>query len=308
MAVRKFLTMPAGNEESDRTEPHEAFHLFGHRLRLEIVLALSEAEDFSLTFAELQSEVDERDSGKFSYHLSKLEGLFIEKVDDNYVLKHPGHRVIDASSGAFQDSPDIGPLEVAGTCPDCGGTPVFSYDDHIGTVACGSCGTKLVEYPIDPGAFYDRPADGGIDAFDRWVTATWRMASDGICFACAGQVDVSFTTTAEGPEYTDRYQNFFASDHPALLELDCQNCSFYSYIPASARLIDSPAVIRAVDKDVIDLRDSRIWELPFIIDGSHVDVLDTDPWEVLVHVPASDGSIEVRLDEDVSIAAVIERL
>lgn len=300
--------MSDGRDGSNSTDPHEAFHLFGHELRLDILLALNDAEDYSLAFAELQSEVDERDSGKFSYHLSKLEGLFVEKVEDQYVLKHPGHRVIDASSGAFQDSPDVGPLEVAGTCPECGGTPVFSYEDHLGTIACDVCGTKLIEYPIDPGAFYNRPVEGGIDAFDRWVKATWRMASDGICFACAGNVRVSFTETADGPEHSDRYQDFFASDHPALLELDCRNCSFYSYIPASARLLDSPAVIRAVDKEVIDLRNSRIWELPFITDGDRVEVLDTDPWEVLIRVPTSGGSIEVRLDDNVSVAAVTERL
>lgn len=301
--------MSDGRNRSSETDPHEAFHLFGHELRLDILLALNDAEDYSLTFAELQSEVDERDSGKFSYHLSKLEGLFVEKIDGQYVLKHPGHRVIDASrSGAFHDSPDVGPLEVEGACPDCSGTPVFSYKDHIGTVACEECGSKLIEYPIDPGAFYNRPVEGGIDAFDRWVTATWRMASDGICFACAGHVHVSFTQTAAGPEYSDRYQDFFAADHPALLELDCQNCSFYSYIPASARLLDSPAVTRAVDKDVVDVRNSRIWELPFITDGECVEVLDTDPWKVLVRVPTSDGSIEVRLDDDVSVAAVTERL
>lgn len=301
--------MADGRGDPGDAEPHEAFHLFGHELRLDILLALNDAEDYALTFAELQSEVGERDSGKFSYHLSKLEGLFVEKVKDQYVLKHPGHRVIDASrSGAFHDSPDVGPLAVEGSCPDCAGSPVFSYEDHIGTVTCEDCGNKLIEYPIDPGAFYNRPVEGGVDAFDRWVKATWRMASDGICFACAGQVDVSFSETAAGPDHSERYQDFFASDHPVLLELDCDNCSFYSYIPAGARLLDNPTVLRNLDRDVIDVRNSRVWELPFLIDGEYVEVLDTDPWDVLIQVPATEGAIEVRLDNDVSVAAVTERL
>lgn len=114
----------------------------------------------------------------------------------------------------------MGPIKINGDYPDCDGSPVFHYEDHIGTVTCENCGVKLVEYPVDPGAFYDRPVEGGIDAFLQWVTATWRMASDGICFACAGLVDVSFSKSAAGYEYSDCYQDFFVSDHPVLLELD----------------------------------------------------------------------------------------
>lgn len=91
-----FTSSMAGRRgDSDDAEPHEAFHLFGNELRVDILLALNEAEDYSLTFAEVQSAVGKRDSGKFSYHLTKLEGLFVENIDDQYVLKPPGRRVID---------------------------------------------------------------------------------------------------------------------------------------------------------------------------------------------------------------------
>ena len=300
------------SEESDGTDApvlHEAFQLFAHELRLEILLALDDAQNYSLTFVELQSEVDEQDSGKFSYHLSKLEGVFVEKVEEQYVLTYPGHRVIDASrTAAFNNPPEIQPYEVEGTCPTCGAAPEFNYEDHIGTVACQDCGDKLVEYPVDPGAFYDRSIDKVIDAFDRWVKATWRLASDGTCFACAGPVLVSFTEAVDGLEYAERYQDYYASDHPVLLELDCQNCSFYSYIPTGARVLDNPAVLGNIDTDSIDIRNSKIWELPFIIDGSHVSVVDIDPWDVRVRIPMSDGYVEAHLGDDTSVTAVTEHL
>ena len=40
-----------------------------------------------------------------------------------------------------------------------------------------------------------------------------------------------------------------------------------------------------VDRSVTDLRNSKIWEVPFIVDGDLSDILDTDPWEVVVQVP-----------------------
>ncbi|MDT3437134.1 hypothetical protein [Haloarcula sp. 1CSR25-25] len=60
-----------------------------------------------------------------------------------------------------------------------------------------------------------------------------------------------------------------------------------------------------VDRGVTDLRNSKIWELPFIVDGDLSDILDTDPWEVVVQVPMT---IEVHLDDTVSVDAVTERL
>lgn len=301
--------MAKKEETSGAQDPHEAFLLFSHELRLEILLELKEAADYSLKFAELQSRVGVRDSGQFTYHLSKLEGLFIEKVGDRYILKHSGHRVIDAMrSGVFHESPSIGPVEVEGACPDCGGVPLFTYEDHLGTISCSECEKKLVEYPIDPGAFHGQSVEEGIVSFDRWTKDTWRMASDNVCFACAGQVTASFTETAEGPEYLDRYDDFFAADHPVVIELRCRNCSFYSYVPAGVRILDNPSVVGNLAERGIDVHDRWIWELPFIIDGQYVEVLSSDPWEVRVEAPTESGVIEVVLDDDVSIATVTERL
>jgi DNA-binding transcriptional ArsR family regulator len=101
---------------STKLDPHDVFGLFSHELRLEILLALWESPDYSLRFSELQETIEERDSGKFSYHLSKLEDQFVTQVDDRYVLQYPGHRVIDAvQSGVFHESPSVDPVGVDST-------------------------------------------------------------------------------------------------------------------------------------------------------------------------------------------------
>ena len=117
---------PADDGFSTAIDPQDAFQLFSHELRLEILFALWEAPDYALSFSSLQSAVGERDSGKFTYHLEQLTGHFVTEIDGQYVLQYAGHRVIDAiQSGVFTTSPTVGPTTAPGQCPHCGTTPTF---------------------------------------------------------------------------------------------------------------------------------------------------------------------------------------
>lgn len=286
-------------------DPQEAFQLFSHELRLEILFALWEAPEYALAFSEIQEAVGERDSGKFTYHLEQLTGQFITEVEGRYVLQYAGHRVIDAiQSGVFHTSPTVSPVEAPGTCTRCGMSPTFEYDNHLATVVCPECETKRIEYPFDPGGFQDRSMQEAISAFDRRTKYKWQLASSGICFVCAGRVHVSYTDSAAEIEHNDRYESFFAADHPALLHLSCRNCSFYSYIPVGIRLLDSPVVSGALATRGIDVTDQYLWTLPFITDAECIDVQSRDPWEVQVEAPTDADRLEVTLDENAMVDSV----
>lgn len=283
-------------------DPQDAFQLFSHELRLEILFALWDAPEYALAFSEIQEAVGERDSGKFTYHLEQLTGQFITEIEGQYVLQYAGHRVIDAiQSGVFHTSPTVSPVEAPGTCTHCGTTPTFEYVDHLATINCPDCETKLIEYPFDPGGFQDRSVREAIGTFDRRTKYKWRLASSGICFVCAGRVSVTYTDTAPEMEHHDRYESFFAADHPALFHLSCQNCSFYSYIPVGIRLLDSPPVIGHLATRGIDITDQHLWTLPFITDAECLAVQDRDPWEVHVEAPTHNGTLDVTLDADATV-------
>jgi hypothetical protein len=286
-------------------EPEDAFQLFSHELRLEILYALWDAPEYALAFSEIQAAVGERDSGKFTYHLEQLSGPFVTETGGQYVLQYAGHRVIDAiQSGVFHASPTVDPVDVAGACTECGATPTFAYDDHLATVSCPDCETKLLEYPFDPGGFQDRSVEEAIGAFDRRTKDKWRLASSGVCFVCAGRVSVSYTDTAAEMEHHDRYDEFFAADHPALFHLSCQNCSFYSYIPVGIRLLDSPAVVGQLATRGIDHTETHLWELPFVANGQCVTIRHRDPWKVLVDAPTPEGALAVTLDDDGTVGTL----
>lgn len=298
--------MTGGTDDFDaKIDPQDAFQLFSHELRLEILFALWKAPEYSLAFAEIQSAVGERDSGKFTYHLGKLTGHFIEEIDGQYVLQYAGHRVIDAiQSGVFHTDPTVAPTEAPGECPRCESTPTFRYDDHLATVECSDCDRKLVEYPFDPGGFQDRTVVEAIAAFDRRTKFKWRLASDGVCFVCAGRVTVTYTEASAEFEHMDRYDEFFAADHPALLYLSCENCSFYSYVPVGIRLLESPSAVGQLATRGVDVEADPLWELPFVTEADCVAVRERDPWEVLVEAPTPAGTVSVALDGEAAVASI----
>ncbi|MEF8813778.1 MAG: hypothetical protein V5A55_08170 [Halovenus sp.] len=286
-------------------DPQDAFQLFSHELRLEILFALWDAPAYSLAFSEIQTAVGERDSGKFTYHLEQLTGHFVTEIEGQYVLQYAGHRVIDAiQSGVFHRSPTVPSLEAPGTCPRCGATPTFAYDEHLATVSCPDCGRKLVEYPFDPGGFQDRTTEEAIEAFDRRTKYKWRLASGGVCFVCAGRVNVAYTDAAAEMDHHDRYEEFFATGHPALFHLTCQNCSFYSYVPVGTRLLDNPTVVGQLATRGIDTTVTHLWELPFVTDAACVTIRDRDPWAVTVDAPTPGGTVAVTLDADAAVDSI----
>jgi DNA-binding transcriptional ArsR family regulator len=298
--------MPGASDDvTVEIDPQEAFQLFSHELRLEILFALWDAPEYSLAFSEIQSAVGERDSGKFTYHLEKLTDRFITKVDGQYRLQYAGHRAIDAiQSGVFHTSPTVAPREAPGSCAQCETTPTFEYEQHLATVACGECERKLIEYPFDPGGFQDRSITEAIEAFDRRTRAKWRLASSGVCFVCAGRVSVEYTDSAAGIEHNERYEEFFAADHPALFHLSCQNCSFYSYIPVGIRLLDIPSVVGQLSVRGVDLSERYLWEFPFVTDADRIAVRDREPWDVRLEAPTPGGSLEVSLDDAGSVRTI----
>jgi DNA-binding transcriptional ArsR family regulator len=299
--------------------PEEAFALFGHGLRLEILHALGHAEGYSLGFAELRRAVDERDSGRFSYHLSKLEGQFVRKVRDAYELQYAGHRVIDAiRSGVFHRAPAVEATALPERCRDCGDRPAFAYEAHIASVRCETCDRTLLEYPFEPGAFEGRTVREAAGAFDRRTRGIWTAALDGLCTICTGTVEAAYASPDELPTNLTRYDDYFSADRPVVAALDCTNCSFYSYVPVGTAVLRDPVLAGTMAERGRPLADRRLWELPFVVDDDRETVLATDPRRVSVLVHAAGdgdrsgaggrtgaGAVEAVLDAELEVAELV---
>jgi len=297
--------MPAdGPAGPDAEPPAEAFELFSHELRIEILFALWAAERHALSYSTLQERVGERDSGKFNYHLSKLVGQFVGRADEEYELLYPGHRVIDAiRSGVLHADADVGPVTLATDCRDCGEPLVFTHDaEYLGRVGCPDCGDVVVAFPFDPGGVPGRDDEAVVRAFDRRTRLFWRFAVAGVCPVCAGVVHTSLADET-GPAIDGHY----ADDHPALLAIDCEGCSFYNYPPAAVAALFHPAVAGWLYDRGVDPRRTRLWELDCVTDPGRTVVRSEDPWTVSVTAAAGGERLRVALDASGAVTG-LERL
>lgn len=291
-------------------DPESAFEVLSHDLRLEILLALWDATGHALSFSELRKAVGERDSGSFTFHLSKLRDHFVAKTADGYELQYPGHRVLDAiQSGVFHERETVGPVDLDADCPDCGATLTFEYGtDCIGRVHCRDCGTRVLEWPFDPGGIADREPRAVVDAFDRRTRLVWSCALDGVCPFCTGRVDRGFVSGAHDAgacvgvvDGLERYEEHFARDHPALVSVDCDRCSFYSFVPVGVVLLTRPSVMGALEDAGFDVRATPLWDVDFVVNGDAVTVDSTTPWSVRVAVREGDAHFDAVLDERLEV-------
>ena len=294
-------------------DPEAAFLTLSNELRLEILLALWEAEDFSLSFADLRKAVGERDSGTFTYHLSELEGHFVAATEDGYELQYPGHRVLDAiQSGVFHEQASLGPVALDTECRRCGTGLSFEYDtDYIGRVRCQDCGNRALEWPFDPGGLADRDPEEVVAAFDRRTRLVWSCALDGVCPFCAGRVERAIASEATSGglcigvlDELDRYDEYFARDHPAVVSVDCARCSFYSFIPVGVLLLTRPTIAGTIADRGLDVRERPLWDLGFVVDADAVSLRSTVPPSVAVTVDDIDDELTVHVDDALAVAVV----
>jgi hypothetical protein len=285
----------------DDFTPEDAFALFGHDLRVSILLELGAADGRSLSFTGLRERVGERDSGKFNYHLSKLTGWFVghDAETDEYRLLFPGHWVIDVIQyGVLHERDTVEDVSLPETCVDCGGQLRFDCDTHSAAqVRCRDCDRLLIGFPFNPGGLTGRDDREVVRAFDSRTRFAWQQAHDGVCPVCSGRVAAAFDD-GDAPTFSATH------DLPVLVTLDCEQCSFLANVPPGALLLRHPDVVAFLREGGIDPRERQLWDLPFVVDHDAVVVKSADPWRVRVRVTAGENERVATLDGDVSVTTV----
>lgn len=214
------------DEGEEHLSPEAAFALLGDELRLDILFALYESTERgvrtreSVTYSALREAVGEPDSGKFNYHLSRLVGQFVEKLEHGYAMRHAGRTVVRAVlSGTFTDDPRFAPASTGKSCFRCGGAVSVSYaDEHVFT-QCAACGGTLtlrftppgtlssLTYP--PAGLADRSPEETIElAHSRFEHEVGMLAAD-TCPDCGGSA---------------RRELVVCPDHDAGEETRCEVC------------------------------------------------------------------------------------
>jgi len=285
-------------DETRHLDPDEAFSLVADEKRFDIVEALWNAEGRELAFSELREAVGIRDSGQFNYHLDKLTEAFVRKTDEGtYTLRHAGARVVGAIlSGGYTRAMTVDPIPLEGTCPDCGGGLVATYEEELASVECTECTVKVTQFSVPPGILDGYEAVEYPAVFDRWIKSVLFQSTRGFCRLCMGRLRPRVTETSLAGEDVD-----VISVVGAVFE--CDRCGATSQTVLSGALMDRPEIVSFAHDHGIDLWRTPMWELDWMTTAD-TEIRSEDPVQAHLTYELDDERLELTVDDDLDVVSV----
>ena len=277
----------------------DAIASLGNRTRLEILLALADAErehrtqPYAMSFTDLYRVVDVDSTSQFSYHLSRLVGGFVAETDDGYRLTYAGNKVVRAVlSGLYESAPAFDAVEVNGVCVFCEASPlVATQEDELLVVRCTACDSALVTDYLPRSQVRTRtPSEVVASAGYRIWGSAVQLRGD-VCPECYGRVE----TTLEEHELDGR---------PAhLLVSTCPECWLVLRLPLEVAAAFHPAAVGFFWDHGISLFDLALWEVfEYVTSGAlSAEVASVDPVEATVELALDGETLRLRMDESLAI-------
>lgn len=282
--------------EDDRpARPREAFSLLGHDLRLDILLALLEgwagAHTEPQRYSDLMRAVGEEDSGKFNYHLDRLRGAYLSKVDGGYVPTAGAtalYRAVLAHRPT--EAPDETTLDPGVTCPDCGEQLVATHEREFFTVRCRSCEGVAGEftYTLPTNALEGRTDAAVLRTAYRRARSQVGLARTGQCPDCAGRTTVSV-----------RREHLEGDGEPPVA-IGCDTCTWTVRTGFLLPLLSDSRVARALLSIDVPVAAADPWELP----DPDPSLSSTDPLEVELTVETDAGTAVITVDGALDVLTV----
>lgn len=278
------------------TAPEEVFALLGNDLRMRILQALFEDPYTPLSFSALRERVDERDSGKFNYHLGKLVGRFVRKTDEGYELTMAGWQIIGAIlAGTYTGSEALDPIDLDVSCPSCAGTTRLTYEDERVLIACVDCEEQLSSAGVPPGVIdgYDREEIPHV--FEQWMRTLIDQAERGFCVSCSGRIVPEVLVDCED-------EQLGRIDEPHV-KYSCQRCPEICSLALGSALLNHPAVVGFHYDHGIDLRTAQTWSLDWARRGAAV-AESRDPLRARVDIELDGDRLSLVVDDALDVVEV----
>jgi hypothetical protein len=282
----------AAGIEVERRPPEEVFGLLGNELRVEILEALAADPNEPVAFSALRERVGEPDSGRFNYHLRRLNGVFVARGEDGYRLTLAGRQLAGAIvAGTYTADATVSPVEVADPCPVCGASPlVVTYADDRATLSCPACEEWSNSFSFPPGALDQYEPDELPAAFDRWMRALFQRIDAGFCTNCAGAVAGRLAVETD----------------PPAVRWSCEHCGDEARTSAALPVFYHPLTQAFLHEHGVDVSTTPSWRVAPLrdvtfephADGDGVTVTVTVDGDALSAVVGPDGRV-VDVDVDV---------
>lgn len=306
------------DERGTILSPNKAFAVLGNETRMAILQALWSAER-PLTFSELRSRVGVGDSGKFNYHLGRLDGHFVHQAADGYLLQAAGEHVIRAVlAGAITQNPSFEPSILDAKCPYCGGAVEAWYANETFTARCTECvgiiesedypaGT-FMHYSIPPAALLNRSPDDVYTVAHVLYDAKLTAMLEQVCPECAAEVEFEFDVCSDHEVPDGGLCPRCGTRSKVWVRATCRNCRYRRLFLAWFAVATNPAVIafyyeQAVPWDRVPFS-KLTWENTPYVAGIEEELIAEDPLTIRVTIPAADDALHISIDADLNVLDV----
>ena len=282
-----------------------AFSLLADKTRVRIIEELGNATVSPdtgiprLSYADLKSRVDIRDSGRFNYHLQKLLDNYVAKEEPGYRLRWPGmvlYRALVAGLLTNEVNLSIGRFPVGIDCQRCGEPVEAHLYETLFRVRCWSCDANYADIYVPVRGLVGKSPDEKLRTVHRRSRTVLDAMTSGQCPWCANKVAVEIRS-GEGslPSLHDtRDLNVYAIYR-------CTNCTAFHYIPVSQVLLYHPATIAFYYDHGEDLTVIPKWRLRWAVTDETTEILGTDPWRFTVRIPLAGNVLVAELDNNLDV-------
>ncbi|MDT3437430.1 hypothetical protein [Haloarcula sp. 1CSR25-25] len=312
----------------DGLSPNEAFAILGNEIRLDIIRVLwradaaHEYDDGSdtattMSYSELQNEIDIDDNGKFNYHLSQLAPHFIRRTDDGYRLSGAGKqiaRTVIAVSGT--DRLDFS-TEIEDDCPLCGAHVEATYEDQWLRIRCTECdGLFGDQAPTGTLFLTSYPAAGMTTRNPDQALATglYRCALDitymmyGICRECAGHISSSVTVCDGHESQGGQPCATCGTPFPVWADMRCDICGFAKRLPVEMFVTGLAMATGLIDNQELDIHSPSFEEAVSLLQSRVETTVSKGPLRASITIEGETSTFTITLDDDMNILDLDRRL
>lgn len=280
--------------------PEDPFALVGNEIRAEIVRTFGDvhAREQSrpvLTFSELRSQADiDIDSSKFNYHLQKLVGHFLEKIETGYQLRPEGYLLYKTLvAGTFDRRSSHTTVDVGMDCHYCTTAVGATFNNGLARIQCPGCDYLYDIATVPPGVVDGEVVE--LSQISQYNHHKHLAFARGVCPTCGDALDTEFHSPAEVP--------FPGGErHEVYIYRSCDHCGAQRYLSVGEALLIDQELLSFCHEHGVNVFSTPLWELEFAATDRGVTTRSTDPWEVALEVSYGGDTLELVVAEDLSVS------
>lgn len=302
------------------TSTVQTFGVLSDSTRVDILSALWDHHDPTdprpMSFSQLREAVGATDPGGFNYHLKKLTGQFVRKVDGGYELRDAGKRMARVLvSGAVGSNTSLDQTTVDSNCLFCEGRLSIRYADGWRYINCTECNARCIgSYPASLISMGELPPAGLVGrtpsevyAADRiWDKHRTEMVMSQVCPECAGPMPVDHIDVCPNHDpdpHSEAVCDGCGSIFWGMVYHVCQVCKNLWKLPTLLYPVTHPAVVSFYYDHGLEANLASLEQRGITLDYDE-SVVSEDPLRIQIKIPLDDEVCTVTYDDQMRVVTV----